>query len=44
MTSGPDVYRPAVNPDPASGNEDLSDSICGSNACYQLTATSSIVP
>jgi hypothetical protein len=36
---GTNVYRPAVNPDPTEGNEDLSDTVCGLGGCYQLTIT-----
>ncbi|MFY9586038.1 MAG: hypothetical protein WAT66_01140 [Actinomycetota bacterium] len=36
---GTHTYRPPVNPDPGSGNEDLSDAVCGFGGCYQLTVT-----
>jgi len=32
-------YRPTANPNPGSGNEDLSDAVCGSSGCYSLSAT-----
>jgi hypothetical protein len=30
-------YHPSANPDPGSGNEDLSDAVCGPVGCYVLT-------
>lgn len=39
MLYGTRTYRPPANPDPNSGNEDLSDAVCGLGGCYQLTAT-----
>ncbi len=39
MTYGTAVYRPATNPNPNAGNEDLSDAVCGLGGCYQVTAT-----
>jgi hypothetical protein len=34
---GTAAYHPPANPDPGSGNEDLSDAVCGPNGCYTLT-------
>ncbi|TMK19655.1 MAG: hypothetical protein E6G68_05700 [Actinobacteria bacterium] len=39
MRPGAALYHPPANPDPHSGNEDLSDAICGPVGCYLLTAT-----
>lgn len=36
---GTHTYRPPANPNPDSGNEDLSDAVCGLAGCYQLTVT-----
>jgi hypothetical protein len=44
LLPGTAVYRPEANPDPGSGNEDLSDAVCGPNACYQITATWTVIP
>jgi len=39
LQPGTAAYRPEPNPDPGSGNEDLSDAVCGPDSCYQLTVT-----
>jgi hypothetical protein len=37
LVLGTATYHPPANPDPNSGNEDLSDAICGPSGCYLLT-------
>jgi hypothetical protein len=37
LRPGLNTYHPPANPDAGSGNEDLSDAVCGSRGCYLLT-------